>query len=76
MISIMASIAKATPQKLGPVLILLVCHVSVALTQSQKKRKLSGQQDICRLNFPDKARKLRKFSNSRQMSVKGVHARS
>ena len=25
--------------------------------QSQKKRKLSGQQDICRLNFPDKARK-------------------
>ena len=44
--------------------------------QSQKKRKLSGQQDICRLNFPDKARKLRQFSNSRQMSVKGVHARS
>ena len=44
--------------------------------QSQKKRKLSGQQDICRLNFPDKARKSRQFSNSRQMSVKGVHARS
>ena len=44
--------------------------------QSQKKRKLSGQQDICRLNFPDKARKSRKFSNSRQMSEKGVHARS
>ena len=43
------------------------------LDQSQKKRKLSGQQDICRLNFPDKARQ---FSNSRQMSVKGVHARS
>ena len=44
--------------------------------QSKKKRKLSGQQDFCRKNFPDKARKSRQFSNSRQMSVKGVHARS
>ena len=43
--------------------------------QSQKKQKLSGQQDFCRKNFPDKARKLRKFSNLRQMRVKGVLAR-
>ena len=48
----------------------------LSLGQSQKKQKLSGQQDICRLNFPDEARKSRQFLNSQQMSVKGVHARS
>ena len=35
-----------------------VCFVVVVVVegveQSQKKRKLSGQQDICRLNSPDK----------------------
>ena len=31
---------------------------------------------FCRKNFPDKARKSRQFSNSRQMPVKGVLARS
>ena len=40
--------------------------------QSYKKRKLSGQQDFCRKNFPDKARQ---FSNSRQMRIKGGFAR-
>ena len=48
----------------------------VTQEQSQKKRKLSGQQDFCRKNFPDKARKSRQFSNSRQMPVKGVLASS
>ena len=48
----------------------------VNVTQSQKRQKLSGQQDFCRKNFPDKARKLRQFSNSQQMTVKGVLARS
>ena len=43
--------------------------------QSHKKRKLSGQQDFCRKNFPDKARKSRQFSNSRQMRIKGGFAR-
>ena len=43
--------------------------------QSQQKRKLSGQQDFCRKNFPDKARKLRQFSNPRQMRIKGGFAR-
>ena len=38
--------------------------------QSQKKQKLSGQQDFCRKNFPDKALKLHKFSNLRQKRVK------
>ena len=42
------------------------------LAQSHKKQKLSGQQDFCRKNFPDKTRKSCKFSNSRQMRVKGV----
>ena len=51
-------------------------HKALTYWQSQKKRKLSGQQDICLLNFPDKARESRQFLNSRQMSVKGVHARS
>ena len=44
--------------------------------QSQKKQKLSGQQDFCCKNFPDKARKSRQLSNLRQMPVKGVLARS
>ena len=44
--------------------------------QSHKKQKLSGWQDFCRKNFPDKARKSHQFSNSRQMPVKGVLARS
>ena len=39
--------------------------------QSQKRRKLSGQQDFCRKNFLDKARKSRQFSNLRQMRIKG-----
>ena len=43
--------------------------------QSQKKRKLSGQQDICCLNFPDKERKSRQFSNLRQMRIKSGFAR-
>ena len=43
--------------------------------QSHKKRKLSGKQDFCRKNFPDKARKSRQFSNSRQMRIKGGFAR-
>ena len=43
--------------------------------QSQKKQKLSRQQDFCCKNFPDKERKSRKFSNSRQMRVIGGFAR-
>ena len=43
--------------------------------QSQKKQKLSGQQDFCHKNFPDKARKSRQFSNPRQMRIKGDFAR-
>ena len=43
--------------------------------QSHKKRKLSGQQDFCRKNFPDKVRKSSQFSNSRQMRIKGGFAR-
>ena len=43
--------------------------------QSHKKQKLSGQQDFCCKNFPDKARKSRQFSNSRQMRIKGGFAR-
>ena len=43
--------------------------------QSHKKQKLSGKQDFCRKNFPDKARKSRQFSNSRQMRIKGGFAR-
>ena len=43
--------------------------------QSRKKQKLSGQQHFCRKNFPDKARKSRQFSNSRQMRIKGGFAR-
>ena len=43
--------------------------------QSHKKQKLSGQQDFCRKNFPDKARKAHQFSNSRQMRIKGGFAR-
>ena len=54
----------------------LQAKVEEGYIQSQKKRKLSGQQDFCRKNFPDKARKLRQFSNSRQMPVKGGLARS
>ena len=42
--------------------------------QSQKKRKLSGQHDFCRKNFPDKTRKMHQFSNSRQICVKSVFA--
>ena len=40
--------------------------------QSHKKQKLSGKQDFCSKNFPDKARQ---FSNSRQMRIKGGFAR-
>ena len=43
--------------------------------QSQKMRKLSEQQDFCRKNFLDKARKSRQFSNSRQMCIKGGFTR-
>ena len=43
--------------------------------QSQKKQKLSRQQDFCCKNFPDKERKSRKFSNSRQMRVIGGFTR-
>ena len=43
--------------------------------QSHKKRKLSGQQDFCRKNFPDKARKSRQFSNPQQMRIKGGYAK-
>ena len=43
--------------------------------QSQKKQKLSGQQDFCRKNFPNKMRKLRQFSNLRQMRMKCGFAR-
>ena len=32
---------------------------TLLVTQSQKKLKLSGQQDFSRKNFPDKARKSR-----------------
>ena len=45
-------------------------------SQSQKKQKLSGQPDFCRQNFPDDVRKLRQFSNLRQMPGRGVFARS
>ena len=45
----------------------LPCH-----PQSHKKQKLSGQQDFCRKNFPDKSRQ---FSNPRQMRIKGGFAR-
>ena len=45
-----------------------------AYSQSQKRRKLSGWQDFCRKNFPDKTRKLHHFSNSRQIRVKSVFA--
>ena len=41
-----------------------------AYSQSQKRRKLSGWQDFCRKNFPDKTSKSRQFSNSRQICVK------
>ena len=43
--------------------------------RSHKKRKLSGQQDFCCKNFPDKARKSRQFSNPQQMRIKGGFAR-
>ena len=45
-------------------------------SQSQKKQKLSGQPDFCRKNFPDDVRKLRQFSNLRQMPGRDVFARS
>ena len=48
----------------------------MVVVQSQKKGKLSRQQDFCHKNFLDKACELRKFSNSQQMRVKGVLERS
>ena len=42
----------------------MIYTVDTIYTQSKKKQKLSGQQDFCRKNFPDKARKSHQFSNS------------
>ena len=58
------------------VLIIFIIIVIKLSIQSQKKLKLSRQQDLCVKNFPDKVRKSRQFSNSRQMPVKVVLARS
>ena len=44
-------------------------------TESEKVKTFRTAR-FCRKNFPDKARKSRQFSNSRQMPVKGVLARS
>ena len=43
--------------------------------QSQKKQKLSGQQDFFCKNFPDKGRRSHQFSNVRQMRGEGVLTR-
>ena len=46
-----------------------------ATVQRPKKSELSGWQLSMRKNFPDEARKLRQFSNLRQMRIKGGFAR-
>ena len=49
--------------------------VSTADAESGKTKTFWIKQDFCGKNFPDKARKLRQFSNLRQMHIKGGFAR-
>jgi len=64
------------PSKIHPIFKYIPEKSALCEVQSQKKRKISGQQDFCRKKFPEKARKSRQFLNLRQMPVKGVLARS